>query len=136
MGRGGGGDLCLVSCSPNLVSKALSKLKCACCCGLGGSHSTEVISVIEEGQALPLQLPGDEASDVLTMRGHPSEDEEQTEVSEKPPFGLEAYQWPVGGVERKLPIGSGHVCQVQECTSTYPPDEGAYVMCLSADAFS
>ena len=39
---GGGGDLCLASCSPNLSNSACSRLKC-CACALGDRYSSKIV---------------------------------------------------------------------------------------------
>ena len=56
--------------------------KMLCCCGLGDSYSSKIVFVVEEGQALPLQLPGDEAGHILAMGSCPPESEGQAEVGE------------------------------------------------------
>ena len=96
---------------------------------MGDGYSTEIIDLVEEGKALPPQLPGDEAVHILAMRSHPSEENGQAEDGEVFPLKLVADQQTFSWIKWELLICHGHICRAKVSSSTCMPYEAAHVMC-------
>ena len=79
------------------------------CCGLVCGYTSEVVDVAEDSGSLAVELPGDEVGDILAVNCCPTEANWQADVSVVSSVEGEANQWPVPGVQGKLPVGPSHM---------------------------
>ena len=78
------------------------------CCGLVCGYTSEIVDVAEDSHSLAVELPSDEAGDILAVSCCPTEAKREADVVSS--VEGEANQWPVPGVQGKLPVGQSHIC--------------------------
>ena len=69
-----------------------------------------VIKVTEDSCSLAVELPCDEAGDILAVSCSPTKAKMDADVSVISPFKVEANQRSVSRVQREFPVGPSHVC--------------------------
>ena len=72
-------------------------------------YASEVVDVAEDSCSPALDLPCDEAGDILAVSCCPTEAKWEADVGVVSSAKCEAYQRPVPGVQGKLPVGPSHI---------------------------
>ena len=82
------------------------------CCRFVHGYASKVITVAEDGCSLPVELPCDEASDILAVNCCPTKTKRDAYVSVVSPLEVETNQGPISGVQWELPVGQSHICLI------------------------
>ena len=80
------------------------------CCGLVCGFTSEVIDETKDSCSLAVELPCDDAGDILAVSCSPMEAKMEADVGVISPFKVEANLRPVSRVQGELPVGLNHIC--------------------------
>ena len=76
------------------------------CCGLVHGYASKVIDVAEDGCSVPVELPCDEASDILEVNCCPPKTKREAYISVVSPLEVDANQSGIRG--QRGAHGKGH----------------------------
>ena len=77
-------------------------------------YASKVIDVAEDGSSLTVELPCDDAGDILAVSCCPTKTIMETYVSVVGPLEAEANQWPISRIQGKLPVSLSHIGSIKE----------------------